>query len=511
VRVPLGMLDIPSRQAQENFDLDLSKNGHTVIFGSPGFGKSTVLQTLVLNLAKARTPDQLHVNLIDFGNNGLLPLKRLPNVADIVTLEEAEKLSKMLDGIGRLLAARKQLFKDTGVANLEQYIAKTAKGLPTVVNVLDGYDSLTSNDRRKDQIDDLLLQVLREGAGLGVYLVMSASRVGGVRVNMLSNVSTKLCLYLNDEGELAQLMGRERLMQVDAPGRGQVLTDAPTAIQFYQPAPGDSSAETLTALEQQVTMLDENWTGPRPNQIPMVPRELTPQAFLEFASVGALESAGGVPLGLSTATTQARGFIPRAQPYFVFAARDDEQEVLFQQTLLGQGARVTTEFIVVDFDDTFGEALETSTLPANFSYITSKSDANQIVAGIVAYLNLNKRKDKGAHTVLVIANLPDFIAGTGLKPEDFVLALKNTFKAGLDFVIFSRHDYLAKSFDPVPKILRELKFTGLVGARAYDSPLVKSMGTSTEPESGIDEPFFVLRGGSTFEKIKLPQATGGEA
>jgi S-DNA-T family DNA segregation ATPase FtsK/SpoIIIE len=282
--VPLGMLDIPARQAQENYEFDLARAGHTALFASPGYGKSTVLQTLVVNLAKTNTPDQVQMHLIDFGNNGLLPLKNLPHVADLVTLEEAEKLGKMLEVIAGLLATRKQLFKEAGVANREQYQAKTRHDLPTVVNVLDGYDNLTANDRRKDTIDILLLQVLREGSALGVYLVMSASRVGGVRVNMLSNFSTKLCLYLNDESELGQLMGRERLLQADIPGRGQVLVDVPTAIQFYLPAPGQDSSETLTALEHQIATLDEHWTGARPAKIPMVPQELTPDAFVRHVS-----------------------------------------------------------------------------------------------------------------------------------------------------------------------------------------------------------------------------------
>jgi S-DNA-T family DNA segregation ATPase FtsK/SpoIIIE len=280
--VPLGMLDIPARQAQENYEFDLARAGHTALFGSPGYGKSTVLQTLVVNLAKTSTPEQVHVHLIDFGTNGLLPLRELPHVADIVTLEEAEKLDKMLERIAGLLATRKQLFKEAGVANLEQYQAKTRRDLPIVVNVLDGYDNLTANDRRKEAIDSLLLQVLREGSALGVILVMSASRVGGVRANMLSNMSTKLCLYLNDESELAQLMGRDRLLQADIPGRGQVMLDAPTAIQFYLPAPGQDSSETLTTLEQQIAALGESWTGARPKKIPMVPQELTPEVFRRY-------------------------------------------------------------------------------------------------------------------------------------------------------------------------------------------------------------------------------------
>ena len=53
--------------------------------------KSTLLQTLSLNLAKANTPEQVHLNLLGFGNNGLLPLTELPHVAAIVTLEETEE------------------------------------------------------------------------------------------------------------------------------------------------------------------------------------------------------------------------------------------------------------------------------------------------------------------------------------------------------------------------------------------------------------------------------------
>lgn len=54
-------------------------------------GKSTLLQALGLNLTKANTQEQVQLNLLDFCNNGLLPLKELSHAADIVTLEKTEK------------------------------------------------------------------------------------------------------------------------------------------------------------------------------------------------------------------------------------------------------------------------------------------------------------------------------------------------------------------------------------------------------------------------------------
>jgi len=508
--IPLGLLDLPSRQAQEVYRFSLEDAGHTAVFASPGYGASTLLQTMVLNLARQQTPEKLHVLLLDFGNNGLLPLAPLPHVADIVTLEEEEKLQKAMERIAAELADRKRRLRAAGVASLAQYQVKTGESLPTVLTVLDGYDAL-AQDKRKDAIDTQLIQVLREGAALGVYLVLTANRANSIRMNMSSNIPNTIALYLNDESDASTLFGRDRVVQSEILGRGQLQLDQPTAIQVFLPCEGADDAAVLENLENEIGAMASAWTGSRPERIPMVPQELTVEAFRGIPSVGALDEAGGVALGLSKATTTAVGFLPRSQPFFLFAARDDDQELLFQEVLLAQGARTKTEFMIVDFDDSFEEVLDKSGLPGNFSRVTNPADANQVVAGIVAYLALNKQKTQGTRMVLVIANLADFIAKTGLKPDDFGLAVKNTWKVGLDFMVFSRHDYVAKSFDAVPKLVRELKFSGLVGARAYDSPLVKGMGHSSEPEPRTDEPFFVLRGGSTFQKVRLPRSKGAAA
>nr|WP_308666621.1 FtsK/SpoIIIE domain-containing protein [Enterococcus durans] len=103
-------MDIPSRQAQETFTFDFNEFSHTAIYGSAGFGKSVALQTFVMNLVRKNTPEQLHVYLFDFGTNGLLPLKDLPHVADLVHLEENEKLVKCVKKIRQELTKRKDEF-----------------------------------------------------------------------------------------------------------------------------------------------------------------------------------------------------------------------------------------------------------------------------------------------------------------------------------------------------------------------------------------------------------------
>ena len=44
VSVLLGMADIPQAQKQEAVSIDLSKDGHVLLYGSPGTGKTTFLK-----------------------------------------------------------------------------------------------------------------------------------------------------------------------------------------------------------------------------------------------------------------------------------------------------------------------------------------------------------------------------------------------------------------------------------------------------------------------------------
>ncbi|MEV8213079.1 type VII secretion protein EssC [Leifsonia sp. NPDC077715] len=499
--VPLGLLDIPSRQAQKSYAFDLARDGHTAVFGSPGYGKSTVLQTLVLNLAKARTPEQVHVNLIDFGNNGLLPLKDLPHVADIVTLEETEKLAKMLDAVAVLLGERKQLFKEAGVANLDQYRAKTGSDIPVVLNVLDGYDNLTGSDRRKDTIDNLLLQVLREGSALGVFLVLSAGRVGGVRMNMLSNISTKLCLFVNEDSELSQLMGRDRLQQADLPGRGQLFTEGATAIQFYLPAPGDDSAETLAALEEQVAALDAAWTGARPKRIPMVPQELTVDAI----DTKAERSPHVLSFGLNKSTAAPEGFeMFRGDALGIFP-ESPKQAALLYPFLAGQIAEVTAGEDLVVIDAT--NALE-STLESGATLYVGKALLKNNAAEVKAALTNLSEGGTEARVCLVINGVAE-VSDKVMLPAHQVGELLAASGSDVQVIVLDLMSRLNNAYSLVgafKESLDQILFGGDLNAQRF----VENRAFLTSKETFAKNVLHSLKDEELFQ-IVVPTASGSEA
>ncbi len=86
--VLLGMADIPQAQKQEAVSINLSKDGHILLYGSPGTGKTTFLQTAGMDLARKFSPKALTMYLMDFGTNGLAPLSKLPQVADTMLLDQ---------------------------------------------------------------------------------------------------------------------------------------------------------------------------------------------------------------------------------------------------------------------------------------------------------------------------------------------------------------------------------------------------------------------------------------
>ncbi|MGO4592440.1 type VII secretion protein EssC [Leifsonia sp. 2TAF2] len=359
--IPLGLMDIPSRQAQESYHFTIEDASHTVVFGSPGFGASTLLQTIVLNLARKSTPEQVQFHLLDLGNNGLLPVAGLPHVADIVTLEEEEKFRKMLERIAAVLAERKSLLRAAGVASLSQYSAKTGAELPLIVNVLDGYDAL-AQDKRRDEIDGRLIQLLREGAALGVYLVMTANRANSIRMNMSSNIPTKFALYLNDEADLTAVFGRERVMQAEILGRGQLRLDAPTAVQFYLPAPGETDTEILANVEAEVKRIDASWTGGRPARIPMVPEKLTLEGFAGYVCGDATRNTLFLGANKSRAIPE-RFELFRGKALAIFPATGKQAAAMYpflMSSLLDAVAR--EDLVVIDAHDTLKPFLGSASL-----------------------------------------------------------------------------------------------------------------------------------------------------
>ena len=153
---------IPQAQKQEAIAIDLSKDGNILLYGSPGTGKTTFLQTAAMDLARKQSPENLTMYLLDFGTNGLAPLTQLPHVADSLLLDQTEKIQKFIRIINRELDRRKKLLSEHGVGTIALYREVTGKQEPTMDILMDSYESMKDEPYETD----LFKLFIRNGFGI---------------------------------------------------------------------------------------------------------------------------------------------------------------------------------------------------------------------------------------------------------------------------------------------------------------------------------------------------------
>ena len=303
--VLLGMADIPQAQKQEAVSINLSKDGHILLYGSPGTGKTTFLQTAGMDLARKFSPKALTMYLMDFGTNGLAPLSKLPQVADTMLLDQTEKISKFVRIMERELNRRKKLLADYGVGTLDLYRQASGQEEPAIVILLDSYEAF-KEEAYEAELFKLLVRISREGLSIGVHLLVTAGRQTNLRAQLYSNFKHQLSLPQNEAGEVRAIVGSTPLAMTmeDIKGRALMKREEVDVIQLALPVFGANDTQVLNNLRQEVASLQEAWTGQRPSAIPMVPEELTEKDFYSRASVQTAYEHSLVPLGLDLETVE---------------------------------------------------------------------------------------------------------------------------------------------------------------------------------------------------------------
>lgn len=297
LQATIGFLDIPEMQAQEPLSIDLAKDGHVAVFSSPGYGKSTFLQTLTMAAVREHSPERLHVYLLDLGTNGLLPLKDLPHVADTIMVDEEIKMNKLIRRITRELKERKQKLSEYGVASIAMYEKASGVEVPNILLVIDAFDSVTEAPF-KDDFEKLIAQVAREGAGVGIHLAISAVRQNAIRIQVLANIKTQISLYMIDPTEPRNIVGKTDLTVEEIPGRGLVKLENPTSFQTALPVVGEDTLVVIENIQKESKQMQAAWAGELPAPIPMVPDILPIADYLSKPNVASMLQEGELPFAV---------------------------------------------------------------------------------------------------------------------------------------------------------------------------------------------------------------------
>lgn len=490
----IGVVDIPSEQDQRPLTFDLTEDSHTAIFGSAGYGKSTFLQTMVMQLARQNNPEQLTFYLLDFGTNGLLSLRDLPHVADIIRADETAKLTKYMKLISDEIKKRKRLLNKAGVATLPQYATATGDKLPIIENVIDAFDAI-SNTKFEDQFREIAGAIAREGASLGIYLIISASARNSLRMQLSANIKTQMSLYLIDKDEISNIVGRTKMTVDDMPGRGLIKLDEPRLFQTYLPAEGEDSLQIIESVQAEAKDMDEAWTGNKPKEIPMVPDDLDYQGFFARQEVQQAIDNNIVPLGLDFQTTLPVG-MRSDQPYFVLANDTRAQFDNFTSMIQMLMEYLGEEVIVFDASATI--------LPKHDgqqSYQTE--DEFKMVIDQLSQVTPDSTAEMDS--LLVINDLEQFIETAQLDAHQAEFLTNELASRGIRLLINTYEEYMRNNFDEIIKIFKKPLQNGTFGNRINDQALVQTTTVGREPFVESNESYYFQE--REISKFKIPTET----
>ncbi|PAD39863.1 type VII secretion protein EssC [Terribacillus sp. 7520-G] len=468
----IGLLDQPELQQQIPLTLNLSKDGHIAVFSSPGYGKSTFLQTVVIDLVKQHNPEHLHVYLLDFGTNGLLPLKNLPHVADTFLIDQVEKVGKLTRMLADVMRQRKQKLSQFGVANIELFEKASGETVPNICLVIDNYESVRDSDFN-DDFEKVITQIAREGASIGIHLIISAGRQSAMRMPLLSNIKTQIALYLIDSNEARSIVGRTDIEIEEIPGRGLMKIEDPALFQTMLPEHGQEVLEILDRIQDLANDMNEAWDGDYPDAIPMMPEGVVDfQQFKEQRRTKRIVEEKKVPLGLDFEEVLPVAYNPALYDHLtVISDRKDRLDrminsVAKNMTLL----KDVYQTMLIDTEDQdfagIGKDMH--------AYVSDSIGVATIKNEIIH--EIKQRNAEGITEpmwLVQVADLQDFTERAGLTLEEATLMMERGAKAGIYFIICSVYNYLGTSYEQVPKYLRSQAIFGLVGMRLGDQDLFK--------------------------------------
>lgn len=337
---PLGVVDIPDMQSQEELLIDLEKEGNFGFFSANGYGKSTVLTTCILTLARKNRVSDLNFYLFDFGNSALITLKDLVHTADYITYDDVEKREKFFRLMRKEMKHRKQLMAQTSAQNFSVYNQISKTPLKAIVVVVDNMNIL--KEIGMDEEEEFT-RIARDGASLGIYLIFSAQGEHGIAYGTLNNIKLKIAGYMYDSSDITNIVGRSEYRVPDKKGRAMVKYKGINVMQIYTAVPFEDEISYIENIKAAVKKINEAYPGIRAPKIPILPESL------RYSQLEDYEVAGTEPeiiLGLEVEEVQREG-MNRMQSPFVIIGDSGRGKTNVLKCILNQ---ITEEPSVYIFD-----------------------------------------------------------------------------------------------------------------------------------------------------------------
>lgn len=223
-----GVTAAIGRTADGPWTVDLVADGpHAVIGGTTGSGKSELLSTWMLALARTYPPDEVNLLLVDFkGGATFAPLARLPHSVGVITDLDDRQARRALESLRAEMLFREGVLGGARVRSIELLPGDAA--LPRLVIVVDEFAAVTSDF---PDLHHLFADLAARGRSLGIHLVLCTQRpASALRDAILANCTLRISLRVNDPADSTAMIGTTEAASLPRRPVGRALVSVGGAI-----------------------------------------------------------------------------------------------------------------------------------------------------------------------------------------------------------------------------------------------------------------------------------------
>lgn len=248
LRTPLTLSDLWQRGATTRPDspvalpMGLSLTGEVVwidlarpeatsmlVGGSTGSGKTVLLQSLAVSLARGATPAQARLTLIDPKRVGFGLLQHLPHLTADGVIRESEQALTHVTALVEEMERRYRMLERARVEDLAGYRRQGGHDLPHQVVIIDEYADLLSDRKHKETLEAAIQRLGQKGRAAGIHLILATQRPDArvvtplIKANLPLKVALKVTskansrIILDDEGAESLLGAGDMLLAGSLP------------------------------------------------------------------------------------------------------------------------------------------------------------------------------------------------------------------------------------------------------------------------------------------------------
>ena len=218
--VIIGEYDAPEMQYQDLVIYNYLNNGNTIIYGTDGLERESLLNALIVSTIENYDSKQINFYIIDYGSESLQKYNKIPHIGDVIIAGEDEKLKNFLKFIDDEIKARKKILSNCG-GDYNNYPNK--ESMPIYTIILNNYDSIFENNQ---YLYEVLPGLVRDSSRYGIVFIITCNASNSVHGKVSSSFLNIYAFKMKDQSEYSIVFNKRIKNNLsEIYGRGLVKVD----------------------------------------------------------------------------------------------------------------------------------------------------------------------------------------------------------------------------------------------------------------------------------------------